>query len=63
MSFLEILDGILEDEREGWGMEYNSFLPEDCIGINSDKHFKYGGAGTIDWKFFNEVLFDRIDYY
>ena len=49
-------------EKRG-GMEYNSFLPEDCIRINSDKHFRYGGAGTIDWKFFNEVLLDRIDYY
>ena len=62
-TFLEILDGILEDEREAWGMEYNSFLPEDCISINTDKHFRYGGAGTIDWNFFNEVLFDRINYY
>ena len=55
-TFLEILDHVLEDEREGWGQEYNSFLPEDCISINTYKHFKYGGAGDIDWKYFNEIL-------
>ena len=62
-TFLEILDGILEDEREAWGMEYNSFLPEDCISINTDKHFRYGGAGDIDWGYFNEILNDRLSYY
>jgi len=62
-TFLEILDHVLEDEREGWGQEYNSFLPEDCISINTYKHFKYGGAGDIDWKYFNEILLDRIDHY
>ena len=62
-TFLEILDHVLEDEREGWGQEYNSFLPEDCISINTYKHFKYCGAGDIDWKYFNEILLDRIDHY
>ena len=62
-TFLEILDHVLEDEREGWGQEYNSFLPEDCISINTYKHFKYGGAGDIDWKYFNEILLDRVDHY
>jgi hypothetical protein len=62
-TFLEILDGILEDEREGWGMGYNSFLPEDCISINTDKHFRYGGAGNIDWGYFNEILNDKLSYY
>ena len=62
-TFLEILDGILEDEREGWGMEYNSFLPEDCIRINTDKHFRYGGAGNIDWGYFNEILNDKLSFY
>jgi len=63
-TFLEILDGILENERGGgyWGMS-NSFLPEDCISINTDKHFRYGGAGDIDWGYFNEILLDRIDHY
>jgi hypothetical protein len=62
-TFLEILDGILEDERTGWEQEYNSFLPEDCISINTDKHFRYGGAGDVDWGFFNEILLDRINNY
>ena len=62
-TFLEILDHVLEDEREGWGQEYNSFLPEDCISINTYKHFKYGGAGDIDWKYFYEILLDRVDHY
>ena len=25
------------------------------ISINTDKHFRYGGAGNIDWNYFNEI--------
>ena len=62
-SFDEILDSILEEEKDGWNSQYNYFYPEDCIRINTDKHFRYGGAGNIDWSYFNEILNDRLSYY
>ena len=62
-TFEEILYQIISEERDGYSYENNYFLPEDCISINTDKHFRYGGAGTIDWEFFNEILLDRIDHY
>ena len=62
-SFDEILDSILEEEKDGWSSQYNYFYPEDCISINTDKHFRYGGAGNIDWSYFNEILNDRLSYY
>lgn len=61
-NFTTIFDGIINDEQEG-GAEYNYFLPEDCISIDTYKHFRYGGAGDIDWAYFNEILVDRIDNY
>lgn len=61
-NFTTIFDGIINDEQEG-GAEYNYFLPEDCISIDTYKHFRYGGAGVVDWKYFNELLVDRIDNY
>ncbi len=62
-TFSEILDSILEEESGGMKVEYNYFLPEDCISIDTDKHFRYGGAGDVDWGYFNEILLDRIDHY
>jgi hypothetical protein len=62
-TFEEIFGEIISDEQDGYSYEYNYFLPEDCISINTYKHFRYGGAGDIDWKYFNEILLDRIDHY
>lgn len=62
-SFYDIYDDIIESEKESWSSEYNYFLPEDKININTDKHFRYGGAGNIDWNYFNEILSDKLSYY
>lgn len=59
-SFHDIYSDIIDSESESWSSEYNYFLPEDNISINTDKHFRYGGAGNIDWKYFNEILSDRL---
>ncbi len=62
-SFSEILDRLLNDEMDGYLSQYNYFLPDECISINTDRHFRYGGAGDIDWGYFNEILGDRISHY
>jgi len=62
-NFTTIFDDIIIAEQNGDTEEYNYFLPEDCISINTDKHFRYGGAGDVDWGHFNEILLDRIDHY
>jgi glycosyltransferase involved in cell wall biosynthesis len=54
--------GIKEKEQDGYGGQYNYFFPDDLIRINTDKHFRYGGAGDIDWEYFNEILSDRLNY-
>ena len=61
-NFTTIFDSIIIEEKYG-GAEYNYFLPEDCISIDTYKHFRYGGAGDVDWGFFNEILLDRINNY
>jgi hypothetical protein len=62
-NIYDIYNHIIDSEKSGWGSEYNYFLPEDKISINTDKHFRYGGAGNIDWNYFNEVLSDKLSYY
>ena len=62
-TFSEILNEIVSDEEDGYGGNYNYFLPEDCISINTNKHFRYGGAGDINWGYFNEILNDKLSYY
>ena len=61
-DLIDIFASIKEKEQDGYGGEYNYFFPEDLIRINTDKHFRYGGAGDINWEFFNEILSDRINY-
>jgi hypothetical protein len=62
-DLIDILAGIKEKEQDGYGGQYNYFFPDDLIRINTDKHFRYGGAGDIDWKYFNEILSDRLNYW
>lgn len=38
-------------------------LPSERIRINTDRHFRYGGNGEIDWGYFNEILSDKLNYY
>jgi len=61
-DLIDIFAGIKEKEQDGYGGEYNYFFPDDLIRINTDKHFRYGGAGDINWEYFNEILSDRLNY-
>jgi hypothetical protein len=55
--FLDIF--YLEKNDENYYTD-NVLLPEEKIQINSDKHFRYGGAGDVDSSYFNEILHDRL---
>jgi hypothetical protein len=61
-DLIDIFAGIKEKEQSGWGGQYNYFFPDDLIRINTDKHFRYGGAGDLNWTYFNEILSDRLNY-
>lgn len=61
-DLIDVFASIKEKEQDGWSGQYNYFFPDDLIQINTDKHFRYGGAGVIDWGYFNEILSDRLNY-
>jgi hypothetical protein len=61
-DLIDVFASIKEKEQDGWSGQYNYFFPDDLIQINTDKHFRYGGAGDIDWEYFNEILSDRLNY-
>jgi hypothetical protein len=59
-NFFDLYYDIKERELSGYSSEYNYFFSEDLIRFNTDRHFRYGGAGNIDWGYFNEILSDRL---
>ena len=59
----DIFDDIFSIEREGDNYYDNVLLPEEKIYINTDKHFRYGGAGDVDPQYFNEILSDKLSWY
>jgi hypothetical protein len=60
----DIFNDIFSIERGGVFNYYdNVLLPNEEVYINTDKHFRYGGAGDIDPQYFNEVLHDKLMYY
>lgn len=61
-NIIDIFWKIIELERD-YGGRGDEFLPEEQIRINEDKHFRYGGAGDIDWGYFNEILSDKLSMY
>ena len=61
-DLIDVFASIKEKEQAGWSGQYNYFFPDELIQINTDKHFRYGGAGDIDWGYFNEILSDRLNY-
>jgi len=60
-SFDDIFYDIKGREIDSYYTHY--FFPEELIRINTDRHFRYGGAGNIDWNYFNEILTGRLEYY
>jgi len=59
-SLSDIFNDIFTIEREGDNYYDNVLLPEEKIHINTDKHFRYGGAGDVDPQYFNEILSDKL---
>tara|TARA_Y100000389_G_scaffold204540_1_gene257827 strand:+ start:2108 stop:3037 length:930 start_codon:yes stop_codon:yes gene_type:complete len=60
----DIFNDIFSVEREGDNIYYdNVLLPEEYIYIDTDKHFRYGGAGDIDPQYFNEILSDKLSWH
>lgn len=59
----DIFNDIFTIEREGDNYYDNVLLPEEKIHINTDKHFRYGGAGDVDPQYFNEILSDKLSWH
>lgn len=59
----DIFDDIFSIEREGDNYYDNVLLPNEEVYINTDKHFRYGGAGDVDPQYFNEILSDKLSYH
>lgn len=59
----DIFNDIFSIEREGDNYYDNVLLPNEEVSINTDKHFRYGGAGDIDPQHFNEILSDKLSWH
>ena len=61
----ELLYGIFEDELENVinGYEDGEIFFGELGSINTDRHFRYGGAGTVDVEYFNDILEDRLTHF
>ena len=57
-----VLD-VLYQELNDWGYndEY-AFVGDEKPYINTDKHFRYGGAGTMNDEYFNDMFRDRLSW-
>ena len=62
-SLSHIFNDIFSVEREGENYYDNVLLPNEKVYINTDKHFRYGGAGDVDPQYFNEILSDKLSYH
>jgi len=57
----EVVSTIVEKEWEDvWNGDEGDVLFGEKVTIDEYKHFRYGGAGTIDGQEFNEYLHDRL---
>ena len=58
-----MVQNILYQELNDWGYndEY-AFVGDEKPNINTDKHFRYGGAGTLNELHFNDMLVDRLSW-
>jgi len=61
----ELLYGIFEDELQNVmnGYEDGEIFFDELGSINTDRHFRYGGAGTLDVEYFNDILEDRLTHF
>ena len=57
----EVVSTIVEREwEEVWNGDEGDVLFGEPVTIDEYKHFRYGGAGTIDKQEFNEYLYSRL---
>ena len=61
----ELLDAIFTDEMENVrnGYDDGEIFFGELGSINTDRHFRYGGAGTVDVEYFNDILEDRLHHF
>ena len=59
----ELFNDIFSVEIGGENYYDNVLLPEEKISINTDRHFRYGGAGDVDPQYFNEALSDKLSWH
>jgi hypothetical protein len=57
-----VLD-VLYEELNDWGYQEDYiFVGDEKPSINTDKHFRYGGAGTMNDEYFNDMFRDRLSW-
>ena len=57
----EVVSAIVEAEWEDvWSGDEGDVLFGEPVTIDEYKHFRYGGAGTLDKQEFNEYLNNRL---
>jgi len=62
-TFDEVVNNILFEELNDWGYQQEYiFTGDEKPYINTDKHFRYGGAGTLNNEHFNEMFRDRLSW-
>jgi len=59
----DIFSDVFYVERNEENYYDNVLLPEEKIYINTDKHFRYGGAGDVDPQYFNEILSGKLSWH
>jgi len=62
-TFTELVHYVLSEELNEWGyLDDYVFVGSEKPYINTDKHFRYGGAGTINNQHFNDMLVERLSW-
>jgi|TARA_R110000772_G_scaffold59326_3_gene134339 hypothetical protein len=62
-TFTELVHDVLSEELNDWGYTDDYiFVGSEKPYINTDKHFRYGGAGTINNEDFNDMLVERLSW-
>jgi hypothetical protein len=58
-----VKDGVIEGEWDDVRYGNSTTLFPNEVYINTDKHFRYGGAGDMDKSYMNEILSDRLSWH
>lgn len=60
---IQIKNYIIEKEMDDIGYGNTTELFSDTPSINTDRHFRYGGAGDMSESYMNEILSDRLSWH